>query len=620
MRTMDNQVNEDKKYNQMLRIIIAVFLSFAGVYYLPYIFSVGEENIKYTNGIFAFFLFFLILKAFNQVLSTVDRGKRRQWFISTLTAALFSVSMAFGKALAEHENVKFTDKHMWVAIVIYTIIFSLLLRFLWEKLHQLVLQGNCRGKAKKEPPAWIKKAESQSDWHTWLITALILFICWLPVLLAVYPGFFVYDAQDEYMQVATRHFTTHHPLFHVLMLGGIIHLIYKLTGSYNMGIACYTLLQMLVLSGIFSYGILVLKKKGVSFWLRVTSILYFGFFPVIVMFSLCSAKDGLFTGMLLLLFLFLNDLCQDPELFWHNEKKQLGLIGSAIGMMLLRHNGMYAYLALCVVFIVVMKQYRRQIGILMIAAVFGYGVISAGMTFFLHAYDEENQEILTVPIQQMARVYNSEKNNLDQEDLETLYEILPAHVLRMYTPKVSDSVKIHFNNEAFAKNPVKYLTLWGKWGLQHPFTYLNAWFMTSYGFWYPDTVIDVYRGNSVFTFTYEDSSYFGYEVEEPGIRYSRLPWLNEWYRKMSLEITQQKIPVVSMLFSPGFMFWVMVFVMGYLWYEKRYDRLLPYLLPLLVWLTVILGPTYLVRYVLFLWFLLPFFYASVMKIDKYCKL
>ncbi len=75
--------------------------------------------------------------------------------------------------------------------------------------------------------------------------------------------------------------------------------------------------------------------------------------------------------------------------------------------------------------------------------------------------------------------------------------------------------------------------------------------MTSYGFWYPDTVIDVYRGNTVFTYTYEDSSYFGYEVEEPGVRTSFLPVLNELYRRMSLTVFQQKVPFVSMLFFTG---------------------------------------------------------------------
>ena len=109
----------------------------------------------------------------------------------------------------------------------------------------------------------------------------------------------------------------------------------------------------------------------------------------------------------------------------------------------------------------------------------------------------------------------------------------------------------------------------------------------------------------MFTFTYGDSSYFGYEVEAPGTRESKLPWLEELYRKLSLEIYQQKVPVVSMFFSPGFLFWVMIFILGFFGYQKSWDRVIPFLLPLLCWLTVILGPTYLVRYVVFLWAIVP---------------
>ena len=221
--------------------------------------------------------------------------------------------------------------------------------------------------------------------------------------------------------------------------------------------------------------------------------------------------------------------------------------------------------------------------------------------------------MLTVPISQMARVYADEKDGLSAKDKEILYKYLPKEALERYTPKVSDGVKIHFNNDAFKEDKGSFLRLWLQWGVTHPFTYLNAWFMTSYGFWYPDTVIDVYRGNSVFTYTYGDSSYFGYEVEQPGTRESKIPWLDELYRKMSLEIAQQKIPVVSMLFSPGFLFWVMAFGMGFLCYQERWRSVLPLVLPLLVWLTVILGPTYLVRYVVFLWVVVPLLILEIQE-------
>lgn len=127
-------------------------------------------------------------------------------------------------------------------------------------------------------------------------------------------------------------------------------------------------------------------------------------------------------------------------------------------------------------------------------------------------------------------------------------------------------------------------------------TYLNAWLLTSYGYWYPDAVINVYRGNKLFTFTYQDSSYFQFETEPPGTRESKFPVLEEFYRKLSLELYQQKIPVVSMLFSPGFLFWVYAFLMFYLLWQERNgnkggtERFLPLLLVGVLWLTAVIGP------------------------------
>ena len=112
---------------------------------------------------------------------------------------------------------------------------------------------------KKWQNIWVAKSDEQigdsaekGQLRSFFLTAVAIFLCYVPVFLAVYPGFFVYDAQDELMQVITRNFSTHHPLLHVLLLGGIIPLVYKITGSYNLGIACYTLFQMAVLSCILN--------------------------------------------------------------------------------------------------------------------------------------------------------------------------------------------------------------------------------------------------------------------------------------------------------------------------------------------------------------------------------
>lgn len=591
------------------RLLLAAFLGLLAVWGIPFTLAAEESRLFYTNSLLAFWLWVVFTWLLLRVVRYDFTGKKRRWILPFLFSLLFSVCMAFGAQLETKESVTFTQKTLWLGILSLTMVLTLTVRYLWDAVLWNVFRSYDffrRENADKISGT----SEKDKEKTVFLKTMGMIFLCYLPVFLAVYPGFFVYDAQDELMQVITRNFSTHHPLIHVLLLGGVIQLVYKLTGSYNLGIACYTLLQMLVLSGIFAWCICRLRRSGLTKIGSVFFTLYFGLCPVLVMFSLCSAKDGLFTGMLLIIVVLLRELVRDTEAFF-NKKGQAVLLGAAsVGMMVLRHNGFYAFLVFAVCMVLFYRaagtgKHWKKLTVLFSGIFICFFIVSSGLSFVFHADASGNQEMLTVPIQQLARVYRADQDALSLEDKSILYEILPEEALNRYTPKVSDGVKIDFQNEAYERNPGRYIKLWIRWGISHPFTYLNAWFMTSYGFWYPDAVIDVYRGNSVFTYTYEDSSYFGYEVEQPGIRESKIPWLDELYRRMSLEIFQQKIPVVSMLFSPGFLFWLEAFILCYFWRRREYQKLIPYLLPFLVWLTVILGPTYLVRYVVFLWVILP---------------
>lgn len=577
-----------------VRASVAAVLSFAGVWAFPWMLHM-DEWLGYTNSILTVFLFLALFWLIDKVFKTDFHGKNAGWFWPGFLGTAFSLCMTFGAQLDLKESVPFGKGVMWVSVLILAVIFTIVIRYFWE------LMADRKQKMEETKSRIAEKMNLRS----FLLTAGIILICYIPVFLAVYPGFFVYDAQDELLQVVTRNFSTHHPLIHVLLLGGVIQLVYKLTGSYNLGIACYTLLQMFIMAGIFAWCVEKLKSRGMGKAGRIVFTLYFGLCPVLVMFSLCSAKDGLFTGMLLIMVILLQELCSNPDAFFKRKKTVILFAASSFLMMLLRHNGFYAFLVFIPVITLYLRKYWKKVLPCLLGIVVMYLLASAGLTAFFSADDTENQEMLTVPIMQMARVYADEKDTLPAEEKEILYRYLPEEALARYTPKVSDGVKINFNNEAFTEDQGSFLRLWARWGIKHPFTYLNAWFMTSYGFWYPDTVIDVYRGNTVFTFTYGDSSYFGYEVEEPGTRESKIPWLNELYRKMSLELFQQRIPVVSMLFSPGFLFWVMAFILGFFCYQKKWEKVCPFVLPLLCWLTVILGPTYLVRYVVFLWLVVP---------------
>ncbi|MBQ3105844.1 MAG: hypothetical protein IJC59_08315, partial [Lachnospiraceae bacterium] len=473
----------------------------------------------------------------------------------------------------------------------------------------------------------------------WLRSWILIFLCWLPVFLAFYPGAFVYDAQEEYVQVATRTFTTHHPLAHVLLLGGMVAAGNKFLGSFNAGIALYTICQMIALSGVFGYSVVYIRRKMQSKWGEWLPILFYGLFPVIPMYAVCSAKDGIFTAALLVVILQMLYFFEDPVAWMSKRSSRIAGILAAVVMMLFRNNGVYAYLlwSLCALAFLAACKYTRytpklmgRVGRMMLGALVLYLLIGRSTAGILDAAPGGKQELLTVPLQQMARVYAYAPDTYSVEERDTLYEILPKEHLALYTPRISDLLKSGFNNDNFAADPAKYLALWIKIGLRSPMTYLNGWLLTSYGYWYPDSVINVYGGNTVHTYTYEESSFFGFETEPPGLRESKLPLLEECYRKLSLTLYQQRVPGLSMLFSPGFLFWVYAFCMGYLLWRRGehpcsmtamtakggreslpMQRFVPLLLIFFLWLTVLPGPTYLVRYVLILWFALPVFVTAV---------
>lgn len=599
----------EKEFEIKLKLSTAAFLlATAGTLCFPQILNLKENMLGFTNSIFAVFVWLLCLYAVNRSLQTIDLHDRRGWLIAGILSLLFTTAMLFGVRLDAVGNVNFKDWRLWISLPVLTCLFTIMVRKLWDFLGAMDERKTELARHIRMPETSEKVAKYRN-----VLPFVFLLLCWLPVLLAVYPGFFVYDAQDEWVQVASRVFSTHHPLVHVLMLGGIICAVHKVTGSYNLGIACYMIVQMVIVSGGFTYLLSYMRRRGVSRTVRVISLLYFAFFPVVVMFTLCSAKDALFTVALLMLLLALLDMGSSAETFFSSGRKMLFFVLSAAAMMLFRKNGVYAFAVMVPILLIYQKKYLKKMALLLAAAFLSYFLVNGALTVALHAGHGENQEILTVPIQQLARTYKFNKEAFEPEDIEALHEVLPEEALVLYNPKLSDPVKVRFQNEVFAADKSKYAGLWVRIGLKKPLSYINAWLMNSYGFWYPDTVIDVYSGNTVFTFTYEDSSYFGYEVEEPGYRDSKIPWLDEAYRKLALEISQEKIPIYSMLYSPGGIFWCIAFVFTYVLYRRKYHIVIPYLMVLLVWLTVILGPTYLPRYVLILWFGLPLFVAMMLE-------
>lgn len=611
------------KENKALWWIFGFIASLSLASALSILESADRQGTAYSNSFLALFFGLLCAFSFLQVRDRADGGEKRGYWLSLIFSGAFGLALVVGKKLETVENLNIMDAAVWINGLILTFFFRPYVQLAWQWMAALG-RGGEESKGQKEAATAAERPKDTEWFFTrkdFWINLGVIFLCWLPVFMAFYPGAFVYDAQDEYVQVAARSFTTHHPLVHVLLLGGFVAGGNKLLGSYNLGIACYTLFQMAVMAAVFSYTLIWIKRRWRNKWLSLGGILFYGLFPVIPMYAVCSAKDGLFTAAFLVVVLQMLTLFEEPERFLKKKSNWLAGILAAATMMLLRNNGSYAYMvwipvAAAGTYFIDKKRRGAQklcfkTALLCLLAVALFSLLSKGLAWGLGAEKGGRQELLTVPIQQLARTYHYSPQTFTGEEKEVLLSFLEQERLEKYNPRLSDIVKSGFNNKRYAMNGGEFLQLWAKIGLRKPLIYLNGWLMTSYGFWYPDALINVYGGNTVHTFTYGESSYFGFETEAPGFRESKFPWLEEQYRKLSLEIYQQRIPGLSMLFSPGFMFWVYAFFMGFFLWQKGWRKLVPFLLILLIWLTVLLGPTYLVRYVLILWFVMPLIVSQV---------
>ena len=614
-----NKPTIEKLYTHRLTPWVNAFLFCVGI---RGVMALGDATgIRYSNSILSVMLFILLLML-GRIVCPLFAKVDKVWKIKAyIFSTLLSTALHIGAEYEFYDGVDFAKPSLYFNTICLAIAMAPFVAYLWRKPRDLDVidrDENEKDKASgkiSEP----KSFRSSTPFNFFYIWAII-FLFWMPVFFALYPGAFVYDATEEYVEVISRQFTMHHPLLHVLALGGIVHLFEYIGAGANLGIAVYVLLQMLVMSAALSFVVRSLQMWGVTKRYAFITVLFFSIFPLFPLYAVCTAKDGLFTVFLLVSIVSMGNIIRStdaekaPASTTSMSDMVIFLVSSTL-MMMLRNNGLYAYTATALIIVIVFVVDRRhrsassnritaRLLILMTLSI----VLSLGDTRILKlatgATDGEHQEMLTVPIQQLARTYTYSPEAFTPDEEALLKAFIPEDYLTTYSPRISDVLKSGFDNQYYESHRALFYKLWLTIGTRRPLTYLNAHLGTAYGYIYPDALNNVYKGNTMNTFTYTDSSYFGFETEPPGIRDSMLPALEFLIEKFSLTLFQQKCPVLSMLFAPGFVFWVFFFVLvGYV--DRK--NLPMMLLVLMTFATVLLGPTTLVRYVLILWFIIPLY-------------
>jgi len=396
-------------------------------------------------------------------------------------------------------------------------------------------------------------------------------------------------------------------VLHVLFLGGIVEATYQLIGNYNAGIALCTGMQMVILASVFAYTIQFMREQKVNPLCRLFAILFYGMSPVIQLFSICGTKDTLFFAAFLVFLINIYRMVFYEKAFFKKRSWLAMFIISAVFTMIMRNNGLYIVgITLIALLFACRKSFKKYL-VLCAAIVAIYGVYVGPFYSVLHVTPGGVQELLSVPLQQLARVYHYEIDSFSEEEINYLHEIVPKENWELYRSTVSDNIKSGFKEEILKEDPLKFFELWVRTGIKNPFTYVNSFLVGTVDFWYPFAVVDGYQD------VYGKSSYFDYKVSEPGEGIILLPKFHNMYEAISHDKETQKIPGMFLLLSPGWYLMIFLFVFLFMWREKRYETLMTLLPILLNFGTVLLGPIALVRYVLILFFVFPVYGVWIKK-------
>lgn len=422
------------------------------------------------------------------------------------------------------------------------------------------------------------------------IQAGVLFLCWLPVFMAYYPGLFAYDVMFQLPQVLDNAYRTDSPLLHTWLLG----LFYRLgqgLGSPTTGMALYTLFQMAVLSLALSYALTYLYRQGVVHCVRVACLLFFALCPIFSMMAVSITKDGLFAASLLTVILWLHQGVCKPEKLRH--KGFFFCLGAGIALTCLwRNNGILVFVGLLPVILGLLfpkRELRNRLLAVTLAGMALYGGSSLALTRIFQAQPGPLKEALSVPLQQVGWVYKNHGEEIDcAEEIE---EFIPG--VYAYVPTFADHIKAFAN--VGTGNVGEFAGLWAKLLGKYPLGYAEAFLFNCQGYWFVDDLSQArhygqgLEGRQGYLLS-DTKEGFGVEHQ------SLFPALETLYERLFSANEYQSLPVVSQIFSLAAYTWFLCFLMAGAACARRKDILLCGAALLLLEAGLLLGPCAIVRY------------------------
>ena len=416
-----------------------------------------------------------------------------------------------------------------------------------------------------------------------------ILICYVPMFAVAFPGSFAYDVPFQLEQVFTGVYSAHHPLIHTLLMGACVRFGHAL-GNINLGAALYTAIQMTGLAACFALTCSSIARQSGVRAARLSAV-FFAIYPLHMMMAVNATKDVLFSGLFALTLALLREQMTTEHA---DMRLTAGTVFAGAFMLLLRNNALYAMAAWVILAAILLrKRALHTVLAALLAIMLSLGLGSA-MKAATNAQEGDLCEMLSWPIQQLARARNLHGDRMTEEEKLAIDTLMPGESWRLYDPTISDPVKFEFNTEAFLSDPGKYAKVYLSVAKKCPKTFFDALLLHTYSFFYPYSEYGV--SGYYLQMGVSDQYYDWCDFE----RISSQSLLPRVLASLSWRFGAKgamQIPVVGYLFNMGVIVWLMLYFTLREWYFGRMKGLTAALLPVLLWGTFLLGPVMAGRYI-----------------------
>lgn len=455
------------------------------------------------------------------------------------------------------------------------------------------------------------------------ISWLIIFIMWVPVLLAYYPTIWTYDVFRQVPHLIGEHISSHQPILHTLFIE-LFLIIGKNISSYEFGMLLLSIIQMFLMSGIFAYSIEKMKtkinNKLIINIFSIILIIYYGIMPFNSIMSISMTKDVLFSGLLLLMIIFLFEFIDNKEYSFKN--KILFVIVTTL-LLLIKNNALYIFLVFFLLAFILLKGKRKNLSFMCICTLILYFSVNLGFFLTLHPdktyrfeqYSHQTQNLIYMVIKHPEEDVKNNELLFDFISRNCFTNDLKLNFNKNRADDVKDTFIYCLNNDF---DDFKLLKIWFYYGLKYPIDYIDSSSNLTIGSWYlfDESHSNTY-GDTPHLKGYLPSDYLsvdGIDIDKPK---SKFPWL---YNKLELVATDNiqydSNILFRLLFAPAT--YILSFILMFI-YSLKYklkEVIIPLFLLLALYSSILIGPVIIVRYIYPFMVIVPFIFIRIISVNN----